>query len=150
MSGHSTPGRNPRVTDEDLLAVFRRSDDPVLSTSEVADEVPIKRRATLDRLQRLEENGALERKQGGGRSTVWWLAADERSRGGSATPLRGLVGLVDDEGAQRLEQRSREFREEFTDRMERRRARLTDPPTRAARTRPGAKRASRCYSTRRF
>lgn len=121
MSEHSTPGRNPRVSDEEILEVFRRTDDPVLSTSEVADELSIKRRATLTRLQRLAENGVLARKQAGGRNTVWWLATDERSRGGSAAPLRGLIGLVDDEGAQRVKERSRAFREEFNDRMDRRR-----------------------------
>lgn len=121
MSEHSTPGRNPRVTDEELLEVFRRIDDPVLSTAEVAAELPIKRRATLTRLQRLEENGVLARKQTGGRNTVWWLTNAERSRGGPAAPLRGLVGLVDDEGAQRVKERSQAFREEFGDRMDRRR-----------------------------
>jgi len=44
-------GRKPRVTDEDLLDVFRSTSDPVLSTAEVADAVPIKRRGTLNRLQ---------------------------------------------------------------------------------------------------
>jgi hypothetical protein len=70
-------GRKPRVTDEDLLDVFRSTSDPVLSTAEVADAVPIKRRGTLNRLQALEEDGALESKQIGGRNTVWWLV-DER------------------------------------------------------------------------
>ena len=70
-------GRKPRVTDEDLLDVFRSTPDPVLSTAEVADAVPIKRRGTLNRLQALEEDGELESKQIGGRNTVWWLV-DER------------------------------------------------------------------------
>ena len=70
-------GRKPRVTDEDLLDVFRSTRDPVLSTAEVADAVPIKRRGTLNRLQALEEDGELESKQIGGRNTVWWLV-DER------------------------------------------------------------------------
>jgi DNA-binding Lrp family transcriptional regulator len=70
-------GRKPRVTDEDLLDVFRSTSDPVLSTAEVADAVPIKRRGTLNRLQALEEDGVLESKQIGGRNTVWWLV-DER------------------------------------------------------------------------
>jgi len=59
-------GRKPRVTDDDLLDVFRSTSDPVLSTAEVAEQVPIKRRGTLNRLQSLEEDGALERKQIGG------------------------------------------------------------------------------------
>jgi hypothetical protein len=66
------------VTDDDLLDVFRSTSDPVLSTAEVAEQVPIKRRGTLNRLQSLEEDGALERKQIGGRNTVWWLVGGER------------------------------------------------------------------------
>ena len=71
-------GRKPRVTDEDLLDVFRETSDPVLSTAEVADAVPIKRRGTLNRLQTLEEDGELESKQIGGRNTVWWFVGGER------------------------------------------------------------------------
>ena len=77
-------GRIPRVSDEDLLDVFRSTPDPVLSTAEVADAVPIKRRGTLNRLQSLEEDGELESKRIGGRNTVWWLV-DEESR---ETPAR--------------------------------------------------------------
>lgn len=77
-------GRKPRVTDDDLLGVFRSTSDPVLSTAEVADAVPIKRRGTLNRLQALEEDGELENKQIGGRNTVWWLvdAEDVSDTGG--------------------------------------------------------------------
>lgn len=38
-----------------------------------------------------------------------------------AAPLKELVGLVDDKGAERVKQRSQEFREEFNERMNRRR-----------------------------
>lgn len=70
-------GRKPRVSDEDLLTVFRSTNDPVLSTAEIANEVPIKRRGTLRRLRNLEESGTLESKQIGGRNTVWWLSNEE-------------------------------------------------------------------------
>ena len=69
-------GRKPRVTDADLLDVFRATSDPVLSTAEVADRVPIKRRGVLNRLRDLEGRGALASKQIGGRNTVWWLPDD--------------------------------------------------------------------------
>lgn len=71
------PGRKPRVTDEQIVEVFRASDDPVLSTSEVADELPIGRRGTLKRLQSLVEDGTLESKPIGGRNTVWWLSEND-------------------------------------------------------------------------
>ena len=72
----NTGGRKPRVTDDDLLDVFRATADPVLSTAEVADAVPIKRRGTLNRLRGLEDAGTLDSKQIGGRNTVWWLLDD--------------------------------------------------------------------------
>jgi len=72
----NTGGRKPRVTDDDLLDVFRATADPVLSTAEVADAVPIKRRGTLNRLRDLEDGGRLDSKQIGGRNTVWWLLDD--------------------------------------------------------------------------
>lgn len=66
-------GRKPRVTDEEILELFRESDDPVLSTAEVAEQIPIQRRGTLNRLQALVDEGRLEGKDIGGRNRVWWL-----------------------------------------------------------------------------
>jgi hypothetical protein len=42
--------RNPRVSYENLLDMFRSTSDLVLSTAEVADTISIKRRGTLNRL----------------------------------------------------------------------------------------------------
>ncbi|MFC6954100.1 FaeA/PapI family transcriptional regulator [Halorubellus litoreus] len=72
--GDSKPGRKPRVTDEEILAVFEETDDPVLSTAEVADALPLQRRSVYNRLVQLEEAGQLTRKQIGGRNTIWWLS----------------------------------------------------------------------------
>jgi len=87
-------GRKPRVTDEDLLDVFRATSDPVLSTAEVAEQVPIKRRGVLRRLRNLEEDDQLESKQIGGRNTVWWLP----NVGATQTPTmdEGLPATDDD------------------------------------------------------
>ncbi len=71
--GDSKPGRKPRVTDEEILAVFEETDDPVLSTAEVAEALPLQRRSVYNRLVQLEETGRLTRKQIGGRNTIWWL-----------------------------------------------------------------------------
>ena len=74
MKHETDGGRKPRVTDKDLLDVFRQTNDPVLSTAEVADEIPIQRRGTLRRLRSLEADGDLDSKSIGGRNTVWWLS----------------------------------------------------------------------------
>lgn len=65
-------GPKPEVSDEEILDVFRDSTDPFLIASEVAEELPIKRRGVYDRLKKLEEEGTLKSKQVGGRTTGWW------------------------------------------------------------------------------
>lgn len=65
-------GPKPRVTDDEILMVFRDSDDPFLTAAEVAAELPIKRRGVYDRLKQLEEDGILRSKKVGGRTTGWW------------------------------------------------------------------------------
>ncbi|KAB1194782.1 HTH domain-containing protein [Haloferax sp. MBLA0076] len=66
------PGRPPTVSDDQILDVFKSSADPVLTASELADELDIGRRGVLARLETLEERGYLRSKKVGGRSTVWW------------------------------------------------------------------------------
>lgn len=77
MTQQSTDGgRKPRVDDQQILDVLREHPDPVLSTAEVADQLPIKRRGSLNRLRDLEGDGEVVSKQIGGRNTVWWLAPE--------------------------------------------------------------------------
>lgn len=73
MSDGSKPGRKPRVTDEEILQLFRDTDDPVLSTGEIAAELPIERSGTYKRLSKLRDQGKLRGKKIGGRNTVYWL-----------------------------------------------------------------------------
>lgn len=73
MADDSKPGPKPKVSDDEILAVFRNSADPVLSTAEVTEQLSLKRRSVYDRLSALAEDGRLEQKDIGGRNTVWWL-----------------------------------------------------------------------------
>lgn len=66
-------GRKRRVSDDEILEVFQDTSDPVLTASEVASQLPLSRRGIYDRLQNLEDEGVLESKKVGGRTTVWWL-----------------------------------------------------------------------------
>ena len=72
--GSDGPGRKPTVSDEEILAVFERAEDPVLMADEVAEYLPIGRRAVYNRLRSLEEQGFLNSKKTGARSTVWWYS----------------------------------------------------------------------------
>jgi predicted transcriptional regulator len=80
MSEDSIPGPTPRISDDEIIDLFRDTDDPVLSTAEVTELIPLKRRATYNRLRSLADEGRLESKQIGGRNTVWWLAESEKLR----------------------------------------------------------------------
>lgn len=67
------PGRKPKVTDEELLEVFRSSDQPVMTPQQVADEVTLTRRSVHNRLVSLEKQGILERMDVGPTGSVWWI-----------------------------------------------------------------------------
>jgi len=73
MGDSSKPGPKPSVTDEEILDLFRESDDPALSTMEVTEQLSLKRRSVYDRLESLVEEGKLESKPIGGRNTIWWI-----------------------------------------------------------------------------
>jgi predicted ArsR family transcriptional regulator len=64
--------RTPDATLDDVLSVFEQSDDPVLTASEVADYLDVSRRTALRKLQELEEQGEVGRKEVGSRAVVWW------------------------------------------------------------------------------
>ncbi|EMA66346.1 hypothetical protein C461_11949 [Halorubrum aidingense JCM 13560] len=81
--GSDGPGRKPTVSDEEILAVFVNADDPVLMADEVAESLPIGRRAVYNRLRSLEEQGTLKSKKTGARSTVWWYPGYTGTEGGS-------------------------------------------------------------------
>lgn len=58
-----------KVRLEDVLAMF--NGEPV-SASEVAEEFDISNRAALNKLEKLQERGEIERKNVGSRAVVWW------------------------------------------------------------------------------
>lgn len=73
MPEKGKPGRKPRVTDEEILQLFQEAEDPVLSTAEVTEQLPIKRSATYKRLVSLREEERLTGKEIGGRNSIWWI-----------------------------------------------------------------------------
>jgi len=57
-----SPTNNKQVTDEELLNVLRRADEPFLETPAIIKEVEIGDRGVLKRLKQLQEEGRLETK----------------------------------------------------------------------------------------
>lgn len=67
-------GPAQRVSPEDVLEVFRAREDSSepLTAPEIAEALDCSRRTALDRLNDLEERGAVASKKVGARSRVWW------------------------------------------------------------------------------
>lgn len=65
------PNGNLKVTEDEILAVFKREQDPVLSANEVAEAVGMTPQGAYYRLENLKESGKLKRKSLG-RDIAWW------------------------------------------------------------------------------
>lgn len=74
-SGMADPGRNPRITPDDVLKVFEARSDLAapLTAPEIAEQLDCSRRTALNKLDKLEKTGAVISKKVGGRSRVWWV-----------------------------------------------------------------------------
>lgn len=78
------------MSDDELISVFADTDDPVLTASEIADQVAIGKRAVLNRLDALHEQGTVESKEVGARARVWWTQ--------STTPDKLTPSSIPNEG----------------------------------------------------
>lgn len=61
-----------KVTENDILALFKEADAPVLTAAEIAEQLPLTRQAVNYRLKQLQEQGLVGRKEVGARAVVWW------------------------------------------------------------------------------
>lgn len=106
-----------RVTDDDVLEALREQPDPVATAGELAEVLGVSSETVRRHLAELHDQGVVDRKSVGARAVVWWVLDDDSTA--PAAPLRGLVGLLDEEAAAARE-RSREWREAFDGEIENR------------------------------
>lgn len=60
------------VTEQDILKIFDATDEPFLTTAEVADELPVSKDAIYRRLEQMREKGLVGKKKTGARAVGWW------------------------------------------------------------------------------
>jgi len=65
-------GRKPTVSDEEILSVIERAEAPVVSTSDVANEVGLSNPGAYKRLKQLEQEGKVN-SQDVGDALAWYL-----------------------------------------------------------------------------
>ncbi len=63
--------------DDDIVEAIRAVEYPVARAKDVAERVDVGKRAVLNRLEGLVEEGRVERLDVGARSAVWWVADTE-------------------------------------------------------------------------
>ena len=62
------------LTSDDVLAVLRDADDPVLSAKEVSERLDCSSEAARQRLHDLKDSGEVKTKTVGARARIWWSA----------------------------------------------------------------------------
>lgn len=70
------------VTLNDVLDVVRSTENPIVTTKDVASALDCTTEAARQKLTRLHEKGRVKRRTVGSRAVVWWLAADGDSDSG--------------------------------------------------------------------
>lgn len=64
------------ATTENVLAYLKETQDPAVSSTEVADQFDITQQAAYEKLQKMYENGKIGKKKIGARAVVWYLNRD--------------------------------------------------------------------------
>ena len=67
-----------RVSDDEIISLFREAEDPILTAGDVSEAVGVTRQAINSRLHRLNSEGRLEAREVGARARIWWLSDSER------------------------------------------------------------------------
>jgi len=67
-----------RQSDEKYIRAVATHPDPVVTTSEIADELDVSTQAVYSKFVEFVEDGLMESKKTGGRAKVWWLSTTGR------------------------------------------------------------------------
>lgn len=66
------------VTEQDILKVLNSADTPVLTASDIADELPVGDKAIYLRLRDMHDRGLVGRKEIGARAVAWWAKVEPK------------------------------------------------------------------------
>lgn len=67
-----------KISEQDILKAFDVTDDPFLTATEIADQLPVSRQAVNYRLEKMFEKGKVDKKKTGARSVGWWSTVAPR------------------------------------------------------------------------
>ncbi len=122
MSRHTKRGEGGRfegeVSENDILGTFDRTDAPVMTAKEIANELPIKKDAVVYRLNKMHESGLVGRKDAGASAVVWWAKVEPRPEPVTNDGIEKYQGMLKtDKTAAELVKEAREKDREREDRL---------------------------------
>lgn len=71
-------GPDPEIKAVDVLRIFLSSTDPAFVPAEIADELDVTTEGARHQMNRLVDEGLLERKKPGPRTVLYWITDDGR------------------------------------------------------------------------
>ncbi|MFC6723511.1 winged helix-turn-helix transcriptional regulator [Halobium palmae] len=98
-TGRDDAGRySERVSEQDILKIFDNAEEPFLTATEIADQLPISQSAVNYRLKEMREKGQLDSKKTGSRAVGWWATvaprlSEEAQKRADAASREGTVSL---------------------------------------------------------
>lgn len=98
------------VTPARVFEVLTEVADPIATAGDVAEVLGCTPEAARVKLAQLVEDGRVERRKVGGAAVVWW-PAEHAQEEHPAEALWDLVGILSEEEADRVRERSHEIRE---------------------------------------
>lgn len=70
--------RDKKISEQDILRIFDRSEEPFLTASEIAEELPVTVQAVNYRLNQMYEDDLVGKKRTGASSVGWWAEVAPR------------------------------------------------------------------------
>jgi len=68
-----SPGPEPRVTESKLREEIQEQSSPFVTASDMAASLEVSRQTSYKHLQRMHENGEVEKKKIGSSAVIWWI-----------------------------------------------------------------------------
>jgi DNA-binding MarR family transcriptional regulator len=68
------------IPDNDFLRIFALSPDPVLSATEITEQLPVSNQAVNKRLNRFERDGLVHSKKVGASAKIYWLTDEGKEK----------------------------------------------------------------------
>lgn len=73
------PGRNPQVSPEEVMKAIAMHPEPVVTASDINEEIGLSRDGARERLKSLAEDGYLDVKRPGSSALVFWMTDKGRA-----------------------------------------------------------------------